>query len=57
MKLKIIFIIILIILIFILILNYYKQKNTESFQVCGQKNLNRIEIWTNTKKNMERKKR
>lgn len=39
----------LFVLIFILILNYNKQKNIESFQVCGRGNLNRREIWTNTK--------
>ena len=49
MYITIIFIVILFVLIFILILNYNKQKNIESFQVCGRGNLNRREIWTNTK--------
>ena len=49
MYLKLIFIIVLIVLILIIIFKSGKKK-IESFTVCGRSNLNRKEIWVNTKK-------
>ena len=55
MCIKIVFTIILIILIILIFWNYSK-KNIESFSICGRFNLNRKEIWVNTKNKYGEKK-